>query len=374
MRRYFDYNATAPTRPEVVEAMAAVLREGLGNPSSMHAHGRRSRQLLDQARARVARLIGCAPRELIFTSGASESNNLALRGFVARNPGCPLITTAIEHHSVLETVKALARHGCPVVVLDVDRAARIDPERLRSLTGQDRCLVAIGWVNGETGHIADLDAIFGSVGPQTVLHLDAAQAVGRIPVRLRDGVHLLALSAHKFGGPWGVGALVVRTDAVEPTVTGGPQERGLRAGTENLAGIVGMGVAAELAAGEIAGEGERQRSLRESLWARVAARLPGLVRVTPADGVPGTLTIALDGLGADVVVAGLDLAGFSVSTGSACAAGAPEPSHVMRALGLDERHRTGVIRISLGNATTASDVAALAEALERVVERARVAA
>jgi cysteine desulfurase len=374
MRGYFDYNATVPTRPEVVEAMAAVLGEGLGNPSSMHAHGRRARRHLDQARERVARLLGCASREIVFTSGASESNNLALRGFAARNAGAPILTTAIEHHSILETVKALARSGADVHVLDVDRDGRLDLERLRAHTGKGCALLALGLVNGETGHIADLDPILGFVGGQTIVHLDAAQAVGRVPLRMRDGVHMLALSAHKFGGPWGVGALVVRTDAVEPLVTGGPQERSLRAGTENVAGIVGMGVAAESALKELASEGERLRSLREGLWTRLAGAIRGLLRITPPDGAPGTLTIALDSVASDVVVAGLDLAGFSVSTGSACAAGAPEPSHVMRALGIDERHRNGVIRISMGAGTTAEDVSALAEALVRTVDRARVAA
>jgi cysteine desulfurase len=374
MRGYFDYNATVPTRPEVIEAMAAVLGEGIGNPSSMHAHGRRARRHLDQARERVACLIGCASREVVFTSGASESNNLALRGFAARNTGAPVLTTAIEHHSILETVRALGRRGADVHVLDVDGDARVDLERVRTLTAGRRALLALGLVNGETGHVADLDPILGAIGGQTIVHVDAAQAAGRIPLRMREGIHLLALSAHKFGGPWGVGALVVRTDAIEPLVTGGPQERGLRAGTENVAGIVGMGVAAECALKELASLGERLRSLREGLWTRLSGAIPGLLRITPLGGVPGTLTIALDSIASDVVVAGLDLAGFSVSTGSACAAGAPEPSHVMRALGIDERHRTGVIRISMGTGTTAEDVSALAEALVRTVDRARVAA
>jgi cysteine desulfurase len=374
VRGYFDYNATVPTRPEVIEAMAAVLGEGLGNPSSMHAHGRRARRHLDQARERVARLLGCASREIVFTSGASESNNLALRGFAARNPDGPVVTTAIEHHSILETVKALGRRGTSVRVLGVDRDGRLDLEEVRSLTTDRRALVALGLVNGETGHIADLDAILASVGPKTIVHVDAAQAAGRMPLSMREGIHLVALSAHKFGGPWGVGALVVRTDAIEPIVTGGPQERGLRAGTENVAGIVGMGVAAESALKDLASEGERLRSLREGLWARLDASIRGLLRITPLDGAPGTLTIALDSIASDVVVAGLDLAGFSVSTGSACAAGAPEPSHVMRALEIDERHRNGVIRISMGAGTTAEDVSALAAALVRIVDRARVAA
>jgi cysteine desulfurase len=374
MRGYFDYNATVPTRPEVVEAMAAVLREGLGNPSSMHAHGRRARRHLDQARERVARLLGCASREIVFTSGASESNNLALRGFAARNATAPILTTAIEHHSILETVKALGRRGTDVRILGVDRDGRLDLEEIRTLTAGGRTLLALGLVNGETGHVADLDRILESVGSQTIVHVDAAQAVGRIPLRMREGIHLIALSAHKFGGPWGVGALVVRTDSIEPIVTGGPQERSLRAGTENVAGIVGMGVAADCVLKDLASEGERLRSLREGLWARLAGAIPGLLRITPPDGAPGTLTIALDSIASDVVVAGLDLAGFSVSTGSACAAGAPEPSHVMRALGIDERHRTGVIRISMGAGTTAEEVSALTEALVRTVDRARVAA
>jgi len=372
--RYFDYNATAPTRAEVVDAMAAAMRETLGNPSSMHVHGRRARQLIDEARQQVATLVGARPAEIVFTSGATESNNLAMRGFVAHVPGATIVTTTIEHHSVIATTDALERAGVPVQRLAVDADARPDLTRITELTAAGPCLVTVGWVNGESGHISDVAALAGAVAPGSLLHMDAAQAVGRMPVSVEPDVSLLSMSAHKFGGPWGIGALVVRTDLVDPQLTGGPQEGALRAGTENVASIVGMGAAAELAGRELADEGARLTAMRESLWSSLTASVPGLLRITPADGAPATLTIAVAELGSDVLVAGLDLAGFSVSAGSACAAGAPEPSHVMRGLGIDERYTRGVVRISLGHATTERDCADLATAFTAVVERARKAA
>jgi cysteine desulfurase len=376
MSRYFDYNATAPARPEVVTAVAEAMGEGIGNPSSMHGAGRRARALLDEARTRLAALVGADARQVTFTSGATEANNLALRGFAARHPGGAVVTTAIDHVSILATADALAADGYAVERLAVDEAARPDFARIREITETRPCIVATSWANGESGHVANVDALIASVAPGSHLHLDGAQTVGRIPVRVGNGIASLALSAHKFAGPRGVGALVTSRDAEEiaPILTGGPQENGHRAGTENLAGAVGLGVAAECAGRDMENEAQRLVTLRERLWQFLSARVSDLFRISPADGLPNTLTLAVTRPGGDVIVTALDLQGFAISTGSACAAGAPEPSHVVRGLGVPLECRAGVVRISMGRGTTAADVEQLADAFVSVVTRAREAA
>jgi cysteine desulfurase len=374
MRGYFDYNATTPTRPEVIEAMSEAMSEPLGNPSSMHAHGRRARHYLDQARDKLALLLGAKPRQIIFTSGATESNNLAMRGFVGAVADTTIITTNIEHVSVLATARALAEQGSKHVVLPVNAQAQPDFDELRRHTEEGPSLVATAWANGETGHITDMRAMTEAVGENSRLLMDAAQAVGRIPTRLGNGVDMISLSAHKFGGPRGVGALVLADEQISPLITGGPQERELRPGTENLPGVVGMGVAAELRRREMTTEAVTLKGLRERIWQRLEGALADVIRISPSDGLANTLTIAVADVGADVMLAGLDLAGMSVSAGSACAAGAPEPSHVAIGLGVEERYLRGVVRISTGWNTTQADADALVEAFTQVVARARQAA
>ena len=376
MNGYFDYNATSPARPEAVEAMARVLRDTAGNPSSMHAGGRRARALIDQAREQAAALVGVDPSALVFTSGATESNNMAMRGFAAHaTDGC-VAAPVIEHHSVVRTLDALESAGHAVARLDVSPAGGIDPAALADAAGDRPCLLAIGAANGETGHITDVDEAVSACGERVVVHVDAAQVLGKVPYRMPERAGLLAASGHKFGAPAGIGLLVVRAAADGPTplLTGGPQENGLRAGTENLGGIVAMGVAAELALAEVDSEAARLGRLRDQLWSSLSAGLDDVLRLTPDDGLTNTLTIAFGGVTADVAVAALDLAGFQVSTGSACAAGAPEPSHVVAALGIDPRYHGGVIRISLGRDTDTPDVDALAAELVPIINRARAAA
>ena len=375
MRGYFDHNATSPIRPEIVAVMAEVMAGEAGNPSSMHAEGRLARELLDQARSRLAGLLDCEPGQVLFTSGATESNNLAIRGMFAADPGLRVITCAAEHVSVLGTVEALGSEGADTVMLAVDGSARPNLEELTRLGAKGPTLMALGWANSESGHLADIDGLLAVKGPGCRLHLDAAQAVGRVPVAMREGMDSLALSAHKFGGPRGIGALVLADhSAVEGLMSGGPQEAGLRPGTENLAGIVGMGLAAKLAGKQLGDEQERLGRLRETLWDRLTDALDGLIRVSAKDGLPGTLTVALPGVRAEVLVAALDMEGFAVSTGSACAAASPEPSHVMEALGLPLSHRNGVIRISMGWNTSAEQTEGLAEAFVHISQRARRAA
>jgi len=376
MSGYFDYNATNPTRPEVIRAIAAAMAADVGNPSSMHAAGRRARFLLDEARAQVAALMSADARRVVFTSGATEANNLALRGFAAAHPDGAIVTTEIDHVSILAPAAALRSEGYRVNVLPVDGNGKPDYVRVRGLTEAGRCLVATSWANGESGHVCDISRLAASVADGSLLHLDAAQAAGRIPVHVGDGVHMLSMSAHKFGGPRGAGALVLHCEPSEiaPLLHGGPQEGGLRPGTENLASIVGLGVAATCAAREMQGEVSRLRTLRERLWAKLERGVEGILRISPLDGLPNTLTVALAVIGGDVITAALDLLGFAVSTGAACAAGAPEASHVVRGLGVADDHRRGVVRMSMGRETTEDDVDRLAEAFAGVVQRAREAA
>ena len=375
MRAYFDYNASSPTLPEVAAEMARVLAEHPGNPSSMHSEGRRARSLIEAARDRLATALSTSSRRIVFTSGATEANNTALRGFAAASPAATIVTSAIEHHSILATVAALEAGGTQVVRVGVSRDGEPELETIKETSKNGACLVSVALANGETGQVIDVDAVRAALAPGTLLHVDAAQAVGRIPVRVESRIDLLSLSAHKFGGPCGVGALVIPDDLKwRSLLTGGPQERSLRAGTENVAGIVGVGLAAEIACSRMSAESSRLSALREELWARLSGEVDDLLRISSERGLPNTLTVAVGGVGSDVLVAALDLAGYAVSSGSACAAGAPEPSHVMKALGLEGRYADGVLRMSMGYGTTPSAVAGLAAAFVEVVGRARKAA
>jgi cysteine desulfurase len=374
MRAYFDYNASAVVLPETRDAVARALADCHGNPSSMHREGRQARQLVEKAREQLASLLGVASRRIVFTSGATESNNTALRGFVAAHGDGAILTTDIEHHSVLATAASLEAGGARVIRLAVDIDGQPDLETLTRATDATPSLVSIGLANGETGHILDLKRVRAALPDGAVLHVDAAQAVGRIPLAL-DGVDLLSLSAHKFGGPKGVGALVVPPTLEWPSLlAGGPQERGLRAGTENVASIAGMGAAAEVCQRTMASEATRLAAMRDDLWRDLSSELVRVIRLTPTHGLPNTLTIAIADVASDVLVAGLDLAGYGVSAGSACAAGAVEPSHVVRALGVGPDYRGGVVRISMGHATTPAEVSGLAAAVVEVAGRARKAA
>jgi len=374
MRAYFDYNASSVPLPEAGEAVARVLAGGHGNPSSMHAEGRAARAVIERARDQLAGLLGVGSRRIVFTSGATEANNTALRGFAAAHGDATIVTTQIEHHSLLVTAAALESRGTRIVRLAVDVDGQPDLGALEREAHDHRCLVSLGLANGETGHVLDLERVRAVLPAEATLHVDAAQAVGRIPFSLETG-DLLSLSAHKFGGPRGVGALVVPdTLAWLPLLTGGPQERGLRAGTENVAGIAGMGAAAEACARNMAAEAERLSSLRDDLWRVLTASIDRIIRLTPVDGLPNTLTVAVAAVSSDVMVAGLDLAGYSVSAGSACAAGAIEPSHVVRALLIGAAYAGGVVRISMGHATTRAEVDGLSKAFVEVTARARKAA
>jgi cysteine desulfurase len=374
VRVYLDHNAGAPLRGPVRDAMLDVLAGPPANPSSAHREGARARRLIEEARAEVAALIGAAPAEIVFTSGATEANNLALRGV---RPGTHIVTTAIEHASVLATAHARG----PVTEVGVDAEGRVAAADVLAACTPEVGLVSVGLANGEVGSVAPVGAIAaGLAGRGILFHTDAAQAAGRLPIDVRAlGVDLLSLSAHKLGGPAGVGALWVRRDVtLVPQLTGGPQERGRRAGTENVAAIVGFGVAARLAREELERAAAHMAALTEALLAGLRARVPDCVHNGPQTGprLPNTVNVRFPGCSGESLLVLLDLAGIAVSLGSACAAGAPEPSHVLRAMGRSPEEARSGLRLSVGPETTAAEVAYAVEVIARTVAevQARAAA
>jgi cysteine desulfurase len=374
-RIYLDHNATTPLDPEVLETMLPVLREGFGNASSLHWFGQRARALVDDARGEVAGLIGAAPAEVVFTGGGTEADNLALRGVAAaaRAPRRKILYSAVEHHAIVHTARALAEEGVPVQALRVDGDGRLDLDDLRARVDDETALVAVMLANNETGLIQPLAEVVQVCHERGALvHCDAVQAAGKIPVDVRAlGVDLLALSAHKIYGPQGVGALYVRRGSrLKPLLRGGSQERNRRAGTENVAGIVGLGRAAALAGRRQATEGPRLAALRDRLESRLL-EIPGAQSNGRGPRVPNTLNVSFERTEAESLLLALDLEGLAVSTGAACAAGAMEPSHVLRAMGLSLERVQGSVRLSLGRSNTEAQVDRAADLMAAAVERQR---
>lgn len=368
---YLDYNATTPLHPEVRAAMMPHLGDEFGNPSSAHRLGARARVAVETARVQVAAAVAAGASEIVFTSGGTEASNLAIQGAAASREGA-IVTTPIEHSSVLQPIAALKHAGRRVRELRVDGAGRIDVDDLRRCLSEPVALVSIGWANNEIGTIApvaEVSALCRAAG--VLLHIDAVQAFGKIAVAVAPA-DLMSLSGHKIGGPKGVGALWVRGGVrIEPRLLGGPQERGLRAGTENVAGIVGFGAACQLAASGVAA-GETIAGLRERLWQRLAASVGGLSRNSPPVGcLPNTLNVRVAAMRGEALVAALDLEGVAVSTGSACAAGAAEVSHVLRAIGIAEDDARDGLRFSLGRGTTSAEIERAAELVAMCVARIR---
>ena len=371
---YLDHNATTPLRPEARAAMLPYLGEEFGNPSSAHRLGSRARVAVESARADVAALIGARSAEIVFTSGGTESNDLAILGVAAASPDGAIVTTVIEHSSVLEPVASLARASREVVRLRADRAGRVSLEQLAECLRGRVALVSIGWANNEIGTVQPIPEIAAMCRAAGVLlHVDAVQAAGKLPVSAAD-CDLMSLSAHKLGGPKGVGALFVR--AGTPLIAralGGGQERGARAGTENVAGIVGFGVACALARG--VDREARDTSViacRERLWEGLAKCVAGVERHSPrVDCLPNTLNVRIGGIRGEALVAALDLEEVAVSTGSACAAGAAEPSHVLQAIGLNDDDARDGIRFSLGLETTPAEIDQVVRTVSESVDRMR---
>jgi cysteine desulfurase len=379
-RVYLDHNATTPLDRRVLEAMLPILETGFGNPSSLHWFGQRARGAVEDARAQVAALIGASPSEIVFTGSGTEADNMALRGVAgaAREPRRKIVHTAVEHHAVINTGKALAEEGWPVETVRVGQDGVVDLDSLRSRVDEGTALVSVMLANNETGVVQPVAEVVKIAKARGALVLcDAVQAAGKIPVDVSAlGVDLLALSAHKIYGPKGVGVLFVkRGTRLKAWVRGGAQERNRRAGTENVAGIVGLGRAATLAREELPAEGPRLGSLRDRLEQKLFA-IPGTRRNGEGPRVPNTTNLSFEGIEAESLLMALDLMGIAVSTGAACAAGAVEPSHVLRGMGLAVERVQASIRFSLGRSTTAAQVdrasAAVAEAVER--QRSRSAA
>ena len=382
--RYLDHNATTPLDPRVRDAVIAVLADDRlqANPSSVHGPGQRARAVVEQARRAVARAVGAAPLEVTFTSGGTEADNLALVGAAralraARRPS-GVLTTAIEHPAVLATARALAREGNPLVLLPVDRCARIDPVALAELlrAHPELGLVSLAAANHELGNTYDLPGLVRVVrdaAPHALVHSDAVQAFGKIPVDLRAwDLDLLSISAHKIHGPKGVGALVHRRGlALESTLHGGPQERGRRPGSESVALLAGFGVAAELAVAE--------REARAAHCGALVERLRAGLRLLPGATIHGdserstgtTVNAGFAGCDGQLLLINLDLAGFAVSTGAACASGSLEPSPVLLAMGLAPVEARSALRISIGKDTQDEDIDALLDALPEVLARVR---
>lgn len=378
MRRvYLDYAATSPVRTEVRELMAEVMAEAWGNPSSLHYAGRAARAVVDRARSQVAALIGCRPRDIIFTGSGSEADNLALKGvaWAYRDRGRHVVTTAVEHQAVLRACAALERDGFEITYVPVDASGRVDPDDVARALRPDTILVSVMLVNNEVGTLQPVAEIARYARERGVLvHTDAVQAAGVLPIDVDQlGVDLLSLSAHKIGGPKGVGALFVRPGTqLLPLIDGGGQERRLRAGTENTPAIAGFGLAAELAAAERAARAARLCRLRDRLESGILDRVPGArVHGVDAERAPHITNVLLPGTTADTLLIQLDLVGVAASSGSACSAGSPEPSHVLQAMGLSEEEAFASVRFSMGPETTEEDIDYVVDLLPRAVERAR---
>jgi cysteine desulfurase len=377
-RVYMDHNATTPLAGAVADRMSAVLREEFGNPSSVHHFGQRAKAAIDEARSAVADLIGADPSEVVFTSSGTESDNAAIRGAAeALEPSGRrhLVSSGIEHEAVLNTLKSLSRRGWPVTMLPVGASGLVSADALGAALTDQTAVVSIMHANNEIGTIqpvAELTRLAKARG--AIVHTDAVQTAGKIPVNVKAlGVDLLSLSAHKFYGPKGVGALWVRRGLrLLPFMTGGKQERGRRAGTENVAGIVGMGVAARLALAHMAEEARRLAALRDRLEQRILQTVPGTaVNGDPDTRVPNTTNISFDRIEAESLLIALDLEGVAVSTGSACSSGTLEPSHVLKAMGLPAHRTQNSIRFSLGAINTDADVDRVAAVLPGVVDKLR---
>ncbi len=358
-RAYLDNNATTPVLPAVLEAMLPYYADQFGNASSIHHHGQQTRAAVERARESVAALLGCRPSEIVFTSGGTEADNLAIFGIV--RPGDHVITSAVEHHAVLNPCKRLETLGCEVTYLPVDGQALVHPDDVRRSLSPNTRLITIMTANNETGVIEPVEDI-GRIAAEAdvYFHTDAVQAAGKVPLDV-NGIRcdLLSISGHKLHAPQGVGALYVRKGTlIQPLFFGGRHERARRAGTENVAGIVGLGKAAELArAGFQNGEVNRLRALRDRIEQTISSEIDSIgINSGSAPRVPNTTNIHFDYIEGEALVIALDLKGVAVSTGAACSSGAIEPSHVLSAMGLSPDQARASLRFSLGKQNTADDV------------------
>jgi len=367
---YLDYHATTPLDPRVLEAMLPVLSGGFGNAASSHVFGTAAAEHVERARAQVAALVGAHARDIVFTSGATEANNLAIKGVaLAASERRHIVTTAVEHHSVLEPCRRLAEEGYDLDIVPVDRTGVVDPEAVRAALRPDTLLVTIGLANGEIGTIAPLAEISRAAHEVGALvHSDAAQAVGKTSVDVESlGTDLLSMSAHKLYGPMGIGALYVRREAhgrVKAVQYGGGHERGLRSGTINVPGAVGFGAACDIAAQSWADEAARLSELRDRLLSALTD-LDVEVNGALTSRLPGNLNVRFIGVPNDVLMA--NCLALAISAGSACSSGAPEPSHVLIAIGRSYEAAEESVRFGLGRFTTAAEIDRAASLLRHAV-------
>jgi len=378
MRIYLDHNATTPPSDAVIQRMTATLRDEFGNPSSVHHFGQRAKAIIDEARSAVAGLIGADPGDVVFTGGGTEGDNLAVRGIAeALDPTGRkhLIASAIEHEAVLNTLKALARRGWKTTLLPVNETGIVSPDTLRSAMTDDTALVSVMHANNEIGTVQPIPELAAIARERRALfHTDAVQSAGKIPIDVKTlSVDLLSISAHKFYGPKGVGALWIRRGVrLQPPLTGGKQERSRRAGTENVAGIAGMGVAAREALAKMDSEAGRLAALRDRLEDGILRSVTGTaLNGVRSPRVPNTTNISFDRTEAESLLIALDLEGVAVSTGSACSSGTLEPSHVLKAMGLPPHRTQNSLRFSLGAANTETEIDRVIAVLPGIVEKLR---
>jgi cysteine desulfurase len=376
-RVYLDYAATTPTHPEVVKAMLPYFTEMFGNPSSIYSYGQEAKEAIEAARAQVARLINARTEEIVFTSGGTEADNLALKGMAFANEakGNHIITSTIEHHAVLESAKFLEQRGFRVTYLPVDKYGLVDPSDVKKAITSKTTLVSVMHANNEVGTIepiAEIGRITREAG--VYFHTDAVQTVGHIPVDVNKlGVDLLAMSAHKLCGPKGVGALFIRKGTkIISLLHGGEQERRRRASTENVPGIIGLGKAAELAQKEMDDEARRLTLLRDKLSKSLLERIEHTqLNGHPTQRLPNNVNISVEYVEGESMCLNLDLEGICASTGSACSSASAEPSHVLLAIGLPPQQAHGSLRFTLGKWTTDEDVERVPDILSRIVSKLR---
>ena len=378
MRRiYLDHSATTPTHPEVVKAMLPFFTDSFGNPSSSYSYGQEAKAAVEDARTKVAELIGARSEEIVFTSGGTESDNFALKGVAHANEdkGNHIITTSIEHHAVLEACKSLERTGFRITYVPVDKHGLVDPDDVRKAITDRTILISVMHANNEIGTIEPVEEIGKTAGQAGIyFHSDAVQTVGHIPVNADElKLDLLSISGHKLYGPKGVGALYVRKGTkLVPLIHGGEHEKRRRAGTENVPGIVGLGKAAELAGQEMGKETERLACLRDKLIKGLEKNVDRIcLNGHPTRRLPNNVNISVDFVEGESMLLNLDLEGICVSTGSACSSASLEPSHVLLALGLSPEQAHGSLRFTLGRENTEADVARVLDVLPGIVARLR---
>ena len=376
-RIYLDHAATTPTDPRVLETMLPYFSGAFGNPSSIHSLGQETRAAVEEARHKIASLIGAQSEEIIFTSGGTEADNFAIKGAASANKqkGNHVITTSIEHHAVLESCKFLEGQGFGVTCLSVDRNGLVDLDEIRGAITAGTILISVMHANNEVGTVQPITDI-GNIARERGIcfHTDAVQTVGHIPVNVNElGIDLLAMSAHKLYGPKGVGALYIRKGTrIDSFMHGGGQERGLRASTENVPAIVGFGKAAEIAQREVDRESKRLTSLRDKLIQGLFERIPEIhLNGHPVQRLPNNVNVSIGFVEGESMAIGLDMEGIAASTGSACTSHDLEPSHVLLALGLPGVLARGSLRFSLGRETTEEEIGRVLEVLPRIVARLR---